>query len=240
MRHLVLIAGVGLAALAGRACGGGPALPLAVAAARNAAGAVQQLLQEGRRADQRDDSGVTALMWAARNGAVDAIRALLDGGADPNLRDARHGWTALAHAVHKRQVECVRVLLERGADPNARAGLTTPLMMAAADADPTIVRLLLARGADPTARGAGGSTALSEAVSGGALSDIDRPLFGGCRPATVRALLSHDPTLQVPDTIAGGNALWWARVHGCRDVLELVRRSASRHALESPKPQGGS
>jgi hypothetical protein len=54
------------------------------------------------------------------------------------------------------------------------------------------------------------------------LSDIDRPLLGGCRPATVRALLAHDPTLTMPDTIAAREALWWARFHGCADVLALV------------------
>ena len=35
-------------------------------------------------------------------------------------------------------------------------------------------------------RGIGGSTALTVAVSGGALTDLDRPIFGGCHPATVK------------------------------------------------------
>ena len=97
--------------------------------------------------------------------------------------------------------------------------------MAAADRDATIVRLLLAHGADARARGAGGATALSQAVSGGALSDIDLPLLGGCHPETVRALKEHDPGLDLPDTVAGWNALWWAKFHGCREVIDLVRRS---------------
>jgi ankyrin repeat protein len=102
--------------------------------------------------------------------------------------------------------------------------------MAAADPDPAIVQLLLAHGADVNATGIGGSTALSVAVSGGALTDIDRPLFGGCHPATVRALLAHDPMLRLPDTIAGREALWWARFHGCADVLTLVGADAERQA----------
>ena len=116
----------------------------------------------------------------------------------------------------------MRLLLAYGADPNASARLLRPLAMAAADRDPTIVELLLAYGADPRARGIGGSTALSVAVSGGALTDLDRPLLGGCHPATVRALLAHDPTLRLPNTIAGREALWWARFHGCAGVLALV------------------
>jgi len=228
MRHFMLLVGLGLSALASRACGDSPALPLAIVAARNAAGTVGQLLASGIAVDERDPSGLTALMWAARTGAIDAMKALLDGGADPNVRDVRNGWTPLFHAIHTHQVEAVRLLLERGVDPNRSEGLMTGLMMAASDADPAIVKLLLARGADPAARGIGGSTALSEAVSGGALSDIDRPLFGGCHPATVRALKEHDPKVDLPNTIAGWNALWWAKFHGCQEVIDLVGPSGLR------------
>jgi len=146
--------------------------------------------------------------------------ALLDGGADPNLRDVRHGWTPLFHAIHAGRFDAARLLLERGADPNSARACSR--RWAAADADPAMVRLLLAHGADPNARGIGGSTALTVAVSGGALSDLDRPLFGGCHPATVRALLDHDPSLAMPDTIAAHEALWWARFHGCAEVLRLI------------------
>jgi ankyrin repeat protein len=225
---LILAAAVGALSAA---CAGAPQIPLAIVAARNAADLVHRLLLEHHDPNERDASGVTPLMWAARAGAVDAMAALLDGGADSSLRDVMNGWTAMFHAIHKHQTAAVRLLLERGVNPNQSARMLTPLMMAAADRDPTIVELLLQHGADPTRRGIGGSTALSEAVSGGALSDIDRPLFGGCRPATVRALLAHDPSLTLPDTIAGREALFWARFHGCREVLEMVgaeRRDRTR------------
>jgi ankyrin repeat protein len=228
MRHFMLLVGIGLSALASEACADGPSLPLALVAARNAADTVRQLLADGHSADERDSSGLTALMWAARTGALDAMNTLLDAGADPNARDVASLWTPLFHAIHKHQVEAVRLLLDRGVDPNKPARMLTPLIMAASDADPTIVQLLLAHGADPRARGIGGSTALSEGVSGGALSDIDRPLFGGCHPATVRALKEHDPEVNLPDSIAGWNALWWARFHGCQEVLNLVGRSGTR------------
>ncbi len=228
MRHVMLLVGLGMSALASNACRAEPALPLAIVAARNAADLVQRLLLERHNPNERDGEGLTPIMWAARAGAIDAMKALLDGGADPTSRDIRNGWTPIFHAIHFHQVEAVRLLLDRGVDPNQRARMLTPLLMAASDPDPAIVEALLAHGADPNTRGIGGSTALTEAVSGGALTDIDRPLFGGCHPATVRALLAHDPTLTMPDTIAAHEALWWARFHGCDEVLNLVAPAGLR------------
>jgi hypothetical protein len=86
-----------------------------------------------------------------------------------------------------------------------------------------MVKVLLEYGADPRVEGPNGATALTQAVSGGALSDItDPPLLGGCHPETVRAFLAHDPDLKIPATFAGRHAIWWARFHGCEDVLRMV------------------
>ena len=222
MHRFLLWVGIGTSLIAAGACGAEPTLPLAIAAARNAADLVHALLLERHDPNERDRHGLTPLMWAARAGAVDAMKALLDGGADPDARDVANGWTPLFHAIHKRRGDAVRLLLDRGVDPNRPARMTRPLAMAAADPDPAILQLLLAHGADVNATGPGGSTALSIAASGGALTDIDRPLLGGCHPATVRALMAHDPTLRLPDTIAGREALWWAKFHGCAEVLRMV------------------
>lgn len=222
MHRFLLRPGAAAAIIASLGCANTPAGPLALVAARNTAATVRQLLAEGHEPDERDRDGLTPLMWAVRNGAVDAMSALLDAGADPDARDRRNGWTPLLHAIHTQQPDAVRRLRERGADPNARTQALTPLLMAAAEPDPVFVTLLLTYGADPRARGNGGATALSQAVSGGAMTDIDRPLFGGCHLATVRVLKEHDPTVDVPDTIVGWNVLWWARFHGCQDVLNLV------------------
>jgi Ankyrin repeats (3 copies)/Ankyrin repeats (many copies) len=223
MHRFMLRLGIGISLIAASACGAEPTLPLAIVAARNAADLVRALLLQNHNPNERDAHGLTPLMWAARAGAIDAMKTLLDGGADPAVRDVANGWTPLFHAIHKGQVDAVRLLLDRGVDPNRPARTLRPLAMAAADRDPAMLQLLLARGADPNVRGIGGSTALSIAVSGGALSDLDRPLFGGCHAATVRALLTHDPTLRLPDTIAGREALWWARFNGCAEVLKMVQ-----------------
>lgn len=259
MHRMMLLLGMGTALLAGTGCGAPNAgTPLTAAAAANDAERVRALLAGGHTPDEGGDA-LTALMWAARNGALDAINALLDAGADIDRHAGRNGWTALQHAIHAREIDAVRLLLDRGADPNAsdHDGAQTPLLMASIEADPAAVKLLLAYGADPRVGGEWGDTPLTRAVSGGALADLDRGLLGGCHPATVRALLEHDPTLRLPDTPAGRRAVMWARLHAmrasavewthgvatgesdgagparsghgnrCREVLELVRNGVS-------------
>jgi uncharacterized protein len=63
-------------------------------------------------------TGFTALLFAVRAGSLDAVRALLDAGADVNdtLSD---GESALVVATANAHWEVASFLLDRGADPNA-------------------------------------------------------------------------------------------------------------------------
>jgi len=223
MRHFMLLLGMGTSLIASAACSATPQRPIAAAAVADAAETVRRLLADGNPPEDAGEDGITPLMWAARYGAVQAMTLLLDAGADVNARDDRNRWTPLLHAIHKQRPRAVRLLLERGADANAATpGGVTPLLMAADDPDPSMVKALLEYGANPRAEGPGGTTPLTQAVSGGAMTDIDRPLFGGCRQATVSALMTHDPTLRVARNAAGLQAIWWARFHGCEDVLQSI------------------
>ena len=56
-------------------------------------------------------------MYAAREGAVDAARALAESGANLNLTDPE-GTTALIVAVINGHYDVVSALLEKGADPD--------------------------------------------------------------------------------------------------------------------------
>lgn len=92
------------------------------------------------------------LIRAAEEGNVEAIRTLLDSGADPN--DARgDGLTPLHLASLNGHTEAARILLAAGADvgPESRIGAYTPLHLAARGGHPDVVELLLASGADPDA-----------------------------------------------------------------------------------------
>ena len=224
MHRFLLLLGLGAALLAAGACGQRPETPLTQAAARNDVPALRHLLDDGHKADEGDSW--TPLIWAARSGSVDAINVLLDSGADVNLPGSTgDNWdaTPLQHAILQRQAAAAQVLLDRGADLNLGGpGSLTPLFLAAGDTDPAILKLLLAHGADPTVEDENGATPLSRAVSAGTLHGPDRPMFGGCRVETVRALIAHDPGLRLKRNSAWNDAIWWARFQRCEDVLRLI------------------
>ena len=60
-------------------------------------------------------------MTAARAGNADAVRLLLDRGADVNARETYKGQTALMWAAAERHPAVVKLLLERGADWKVRS-----------------------------------------------------------------------------------------------------------------------
>ena len=224
--RIMRLLALGAALLAPVACAHRPATPLTQAAARNDVAALRQLLAAGHKADEGGDSW-TALIWASRSGSIEAIKFLIDSGADVN-RPAPTGdnWNAtpLQHAILARQPGAVRVLLDRGADPNRSAGprSVNPVFLAAGDTNPAILRLLLAHGADPTIEDEHGATPLARAVSAGTLKGPDRPMFGGCRVETVRTLIAYDPRLRSKRDSAWKDAVWWARFQRCEDVLRLI------------------
>ena len=93
------------------------------------------------------------LLGAARSGDVTALRAALDAGADPNVRN-RRGQTALHVAAWHGRVTAIRTLVAAGADVNARddrAG-ETPLHTASRAARSDTVIVLLGAGARSSLR----------------------------------------------------------------------------------------
>jgi ankyrin repeat protein len=76
--------------------------------------------------------GLTALLHAARQGYVEAARALLDGGAPINQVGAGEATSPLLMAVINGQFDMAIFLIQRGADPNlaARGNAVAPLWAA--------------------------------------------------------------------------------------------------------------
>ena len=90
--------------------------------------------------------GEQALLHAAWKGKLNAVRWLVEHGARLNRDDK--AWSALHYAAFAGHREVVAYLLERGADTNALStNGSTPLMMAAREAQQEIAQTLLAAGA---------------------------------------------------------------------------------------------
>lgn len=92
-----------------------------------------------------------ALVEAAAEGAVEAVRFLLQAGADPDSVAPRDG-TPLIAASRAGHAEVVRLLLSAGADVDKAApNDENPLIQAAWHGRLEVARLLLEAGADPNA-----------------------------------------------------------------------------------------
>jgi ankyrin repeat protein len=76
--------------------------------------------------------GLTALLHAARQGYLDAARALIDGGASVNEVSAGDATSPLLMAVINGQFDMATFLISRGADPNlaSKGNGVTPLWAA--------------------------------------------------------------------------------------------------------------
>ena len=163
--------------------GGQPSAPPAGRAAAEGGargqGGRAQAAAERENPDQRDDDdtdvivaglvgsgggGLTALVFAAREGDLESGRLLIDAGANVN-QTTEYGWTPLLTAVNNRHYKLAAFFMERGADVNlANKGGWTPLYLATDNrnieggdypvAKPDMdnlefVKLLLDRGANP-------------------------------------------------------------------------------------------
>jgi ankyrin repeat protein len=96
-----------------------------------------------RRGEDEDDSevvvaglvgsgggGLTALVFAAREGDLESAKLLIEAGADLN-QTTEYGWTPLLTATNNRHYKLAKYFIEHGADVNrANKGRWTPLYLA--------------------------------------------------------------------------------------------------------------
>ena len=134
--------------------------------ARTATDLMTPLVSAEPRAQPRSPGGMTALMFASREGCLDCVAAMVEKGAAINLPDPE-GVTPLVWAIWNTRFDVAKYLIARGADVNRWDWWgRTPLYLAVdyvtlphggrpdqPSLDETlpieIVRLLLEKGADP-------------------------------------------------------------------------------------------
>jgi ankyrin repeat protein len=115
--------------------------------------------------------GMTPLQFAAREGHMDAVQALVAAGADVNVVTASDKMSTLTIAILNGQFDIAKLLLEKGADPkNVSAGGVSALFAVldaqwsqrvwypppVTDQEKTthleLIKMMLDRGADPNVR----------------------------------------------------------------------------------------
>lgn len=153
---------------------------------------LQQLkagLDEGVSASAAGTGMITPLMNAAAIGSVDAMKMLIDRGADVNAVNT-YGSTALMMSVT--DAKKVRLLLDHGANVNvaARSGRTALIIASFANPSAEVVRMLLARGANVAVMDQRKVTPLNAATFG---NDIE----------TVKLLLNANADISTADTFIG-------------------------------------
>ncbi len=190
----------------------------------------QKVTDQKVAADTADNRGITPLMYAAEIGSVDAMRLLLDRGADVNAQNA-FGSTALMWSVS--DAAKVRLLLDHGAQVNtpAKSGRTALIIAAFTNPSAEVVRLLLAKGAKVDVLDVRHVTPMNAATFG---NDT----------ATVRLLLEAGADLETPDTFIGLTPLMNAAGNrNVEGVKLLLAKGAKVNAVSKteglPKIQTG-
>jgi ankyrin repeat protein len=197
--------------------------------------------------------GFSALLFAARQGAMAAARVLVDGGADLNLADP-DGISPMSMAIINGHYDVANLLLERGANPNGadRSGRTPlyfatdmhtlewlfsrPVPRPSGDLDSVdMVKRLIAKGANVNAQLTGRTFILHHNATGNrTLSEGSTPLMKAATTSDVELIkvlldAGADPKL---NTKNGTTPLMAAAGLNWTDISSLGSEADSLQAIE--------
>jgi ankyrin repeat protein len=163
------------------------------------------------RAQYRPVGGLTALLYAARDGCYDCVEALIGAGADVNV-PTPEGVTALMLALDNQHNDVAKLLLDGGANPNVwdwwgRTALYIVIDRREAaraskrplDSSMEIINMLLTAGVDPNTQ-----LNMHRPSRGGNSGRFGDPLLStGCTPL-LRATMGND--MEVVQTLLAKGA----------------------------------
>ena len=161
---------------------------------------------------------------AAQKGDLEAVRALLQQGADPNAAQP-DGLTGLHWAALNDELGIAEILLYAGAtvSPVTRVGGYTPLHLASQSGHGVVARTLLEAGADANAYTTTGVSSLHFAAQADAAEAII-------------ALIEHGAEVDARDTFSNRTPLMFAAYRGAVEATEaLVRADADISATTAVK-----
>jgi ankyrin repeat protein len=169
---------------------------------------LKALLDQKASANLADARGITPLMYAAEVGSLDAMRILIDRGADVNAQNDI-GSTALMWSVS--DPAKVRLLLDHGAQVNllAKSGRSALIIAAFTNPSAEVVRLLLAKGAKV------------DIMDKRHVTPMNAATFGN-DTAAVRLLLDAGADIDTPDTFIGLTPLMNAAGNRNLDAVKLI------------------
>jgi ankyrin repeat protein len=181
---------------------------LTIAASRNDARLVSQLIASGARVDEPTPHRDTPLLVAAKYRAPAVIAPLLKAGANPAHFD-ESGESPLGYAASHGEVDVLDALLAKGVPPDTRGPSEEPAIVRATRVhDDVAVKRLIDAGADVNARSASGTSALMVAAAA-----PDAKL--------TQLLISSGAHVELPDK-AGRDALWFAADVGSEEIVDQL------------------
>ena len=204
------------------------------------------LMDRGADVNARSDDGRTPLLiTAGYRGSVEALRLLLDRGANPSVKTTGlfGETTPLLEAAHSGDQAMFQLLADRGADLKAAGPVALALayksrcvkcadLLLSASPPPVVniaaslmgpplgdarsIKTLIERGADPKATDQAGRTLLMLAAS----SDVV--------PAdTVKLLIDRGADVNARSP-SGDTALSFARMHGATPIVDLLLKAGAK------------
>jgi ankyrin repeat protein len=197
---------------------------------------ITQLLSDGAKIDERNETGDYVLHIAATSSPCHVVRMLLKNGADPNVKNNR-GDSPLHVAATRTLCHVVRMLLKNGADPNVKNNRgDSPLHSACYrhwdNGRKTIVKELLLHGAHVNA-----INNVNLTLSPGGGYETNNDFAGGTTPLhfaigcahidEIEILLAHGADISIQEG-EGYNSLHWAvQYHTNAFVSERNRNHAN-------------